>query len=769
MYIEKLKIKSFGRLSNVEFELSPTLNLFEGDNETGKTTVASFIKFMLYGLSSKTVGGDISERKKYISWQSGAAAGSMSVLCADGTHILIERAATEVTSPSGNTTYRERVKMINIVTGEEVFKGEVPGEALLGVPEEVFVSTAFIRQQSGPEIDGGKLSSAAENLLFSADESVSADAAISKLDSQRRSLLHKNGKGGRIHELECEKEELGAKLERAKADATGRIALEGLLEGSKMNLEDSERERGASKMKSEIYEAVRNLSRFDELHKTKGELAELNSEMETFVKDNTVNGNYPSGSYVDSLLSSSNSLKKTREEKDSASSVLDAIENDKSYSDMSEFDELLDDETVAEDIIYDVEKKHRNKVSFTLTAILCLLMMGGCVGAGYYLADTITAEWQLLCLGAGVLFGVFAIIMTIAAAVSSHGYHKLLKKYGAKSNKDIDAAIESIIQDVKESRVSGDRFAEAEALLEVKRAAYDDECERAKGLIYARHPEYADDDVEEALSKTLSECEKIYAEAGALSVRIDDKKRRIEEIKSMTEGANEKDVRFITSNINISEYEALKADDLKKELTFTSNRSEKLKDEIHKIELKLTELGHGDDPSRLEIEYEALESEIAEQRQRYDATLLAIDALSQAGRTMRESVAPRLKSSAKDYLSGITCGRYGSVMLDASFRMTIEAEGAYREVGYLSGGTSDCAYLSLRIALSDLLYEKEMTPLIFDEVFAETDDERTTAALTMLSSSGKQVILFTCRKREGELIAENIEDDGQRRLFEMQF
>ena len=86
--------------------------------------------------------------------------------------------------------------------------------------------------------------------------------------------------------------------------------------------------------------------------------------------------------------------------------------------------------------------------------------------------------------------------------------------------------------------------------------------------------------------------------------------------------------------------------------------------------------------------------------------------------------------------------------------MTVEADGAYRELDFLSGGTTDCAYLSLRLALTELLFGKEAPPLIFDEAFASTDDERTAAALSMLASSKGQTLLFTCRSREGELLAE---------------
>jgi len=83
MYIKQLKIDAFGVLRDREIELYRGLNIIEGDNESGKSALAMFIKFILYGLSGKSVGGELSERKRYVNWETGTAGGSMTV--SDGT------------------------------------------------------------------------------------------------------------------------------------------------------------------------------------------------------------------------------------------------------------------------------------------------------------------------------------------------------------------------------------------------------------------------------------------------------------------------------------------------------------------------------------------------------------------------------------------------------------------------------------------------------------------------------------------------------------
>jgi uncharacterized protein YhaN len=46
----------------------------------------------------------------------------------------------------------------------------------------------------------------------------------------------------------------------------------------------------------------------------------------------------------------------------------------------------------------------------------------------------------------------------------------------------------------------------------------------------------------------------------------------------------------------------------------------------------------------------------------------------------------------------------------------------------------------------------ESVPIIIDDCFITSDDERTSAALLYLSKLGRQVIIFTCMMREKMLL-----------------
>ena len=50
MVIRRLAIRNFGKIHNTTLELSPGINVLYGENESGKTTLHTFVKCMLYGM-----------------------------------------------------------------------------------------------------------------------------------------------------------------------------------------------------------------------------------------------------------------------------------------------------------------------------------------------------------------------------------------------------------------------------------------------------------------------------------------------------------------------------------------------------------------------------------------------------------------------------------------------------------------------------------------------------------------------------------------------
>ena len=158
MRIIQLNISQFGCFENKRIELDGGLNLIFGENESGKSTVLSFIKFMLYGLTRRSATNF--ERERAISWSGHRAAGSMTLECGSKLY-RIERSFTE-SGRSGS----EKLAILCLDDGSTVTTELQPGEYFLGVPREVFEGSACVGQMRSAEINGEKLASSIEIMLF---------------------------------------------------------------------------------------------------------------------------------------------------------------------------------------------------------------------------------------------------------------------------------------------------------------------------------------------------------------------------------------------------------------------------------------------------------------------------------------------------------------------------------------------------------------------------------------------------------------------------
>jgi len=91
--IRKARIEGFGKISRADYEFSDGLNCISGPNESGKTTLMTFLLSMLYGqaktgLKSRHLED---EHDRYDPWLGHAYAGGLTVAFSDGREIVITR------------------------------------------------------------------------------------------------------------------------------------------------------------------------------------------------------------------------------------------------------------------------------------------------------------------------------------------------------------------------------------------------------------------------------------------------------------------------------------------------------------------------------------------------------------------------------------------------------------------------------------------------------------------------------------------------------
>ena len=131
----------------------------------------------------------------------------------------------------------------------------------------------------------------------------------------------------------------------------------------------------------------------------------------------------------------------------------------------------------------------------------------------------------------------------------------------------------------------------------------------------------------------------------------------------------------------------------------------------------------------------------------------AKDALSKAFEQLQLDYSPRLNKIACGILKNITYGKYTAFMVDEDYNITVRnSENVIVSSDYLSSGTYDQIYFSLRMALILLICEG--MPIILDDAFAMYDDERTEKALNYLKTTKNQVLIFSCQSREKNFMEE---------------
>ena len=173
------------------------------------------------------------------------------------------------------------------------------------------------------------------------------------------------------------------------------------------------------------------------------------------------------------------------------------------------------------------------------------------------------------------------------------------------------------------------------------------------------------------------------------------------------------------------------------------------------------------DPVVLASSAAHLREEVAGLEGEYEAIRMAMEALDAANATLQNRFSPELGRRAAEIFSELTEGKYSGVVLDRAFHLSAEPTGdtLYRDAALLSAGTADQLYLATRLAICDLvLPEEHRVPIILDDALANFDDARAAAALRWLKEEAKhrQILLFTCHRREGEFFAEDKEVFVQR-------
>lgn len=150
-------------------------------------------------------------------------------------------------------------------------------------------------------------------------------------------------------------------------------------------------------------------------------------------------------------------------------------------------------------------------------------------------------------------------------------------------------------------------------------------------------------------------------------------------------------------------------------------------------------------------ELDEMGEEYLETERKMKALTLAQNRLEQVSESMRKQLAVNINQRVSEIVSCVTDGKYDRLTVDETLQMSIFHEGKMISLHQVSRGTLEQIYFALRMTAAEILYQEDY-PVILDDTFAFYDEERLRNTLRWLAESGKQVLLFTCHKREEELM-----------------
>lgn len=208
MKIVNVNIVSFGKLVNVSLDFETGINVINNSNGFGKTTLACFVRALLYGINYSycRVGDErINDVTRFSPWGgTGKFGGSMTVLH-EGEQYRIERFF-------GATAKTETLRVTRLSVGKDLPLSVSPGEYFLGLTADSYDRSAYFPQEAVELASNENLEARLANLVDSADY----DKVQSKLTAFRRQKRAARGVGGTIPQLEDKRLALHRKLVEAQ-------------------------------------------------------------------------------------------------------------------------------------------------------------------------------------------------------------------------------------------------------------------------------------------------------------------------------------------------------------------------------------------------------------------------------------------------------------------------------------------------------------------------------------------------------------------------
>ncbi|MBQ5800780.1 MAG: hypothetical protein IIW20_02750, partial [Clostridia bacterium] len=360
----------------------------------------------------------------------------------------------------------------------------------------------------------------------------------------------------------------------------------------------------------------------------------------------------------------------------------------------------------------------------------------------------------ILGLGGGLLF--VSVYSLFASLSNKKRAAAILKKLGLSGYGEFISLVDKLTKADEAQKGNNQALALAKKDLIDAKDIYRARIDEFKTALSKLGIEYQDDtdlnDYIDSVSKRLS---RFYEEDGELHTESIRLKTAIDQLSSMLSNESENELKeFLTPERRMLA-EKVDTSALQRNLSFLSDKQKALVTKEKELRSRyIASKARLESPSQIKERIDEWETKHLALKKQYDAYVLAAEAISGAGDRLRNQLSPTLSREAGESIARVTGGKYEQIGLGASLSLSYTEGGSVRQPESLSGGTRAAFYISLRIALLELL-SKERAPLCLDESLVYQDNERAKEILSLLLEKSKeklQCFLFSCHERESELL-----------------
>lgn len=702
MKIRKLKINAYGNIANKEIDLKNGINIIHGANESGKSTILSYIVNTFYGISKTKDGKDISDYEKYKPWNSDEFSGRIAYELDDGEEYEVFRDFKKKSPKIYNKNLEDITDKFEIdkKEGSKFFIEQI------GIDKQMYTSTVVSMQEEVRLDDKNQniLIQKIANLAGSGDDKVSYKNALTKLQNKLRDEIGTNKTSQKpINILNNQIDELNRKISEIRPNINKKYEIDNQKEIINNNLNSLEIEK---KILEDII--IKNKNKLDYLK-------------EKHIKEATKNNN----------------LKHLEELKQQEKSVIAEKANiDKQKDEISRGleEKKVEQSQVEQEIILAHEQpiitnsKEQKNNFIIYYAILIISILLGVIGiialSNYFISIT---------------FGTIALIDLIILISKKIKLNKKIKEINIQSEfkkkekiKELEEEKEYILKEIERITKELEKQVEKQDEINSKNSML-----HGQILLLENTNTTLDKDIKD-IEGNLLKLQNINQEEiiNNFKDKIDNEKL----LKIINNKDNETELKNLENNIN----------------------NEKIKLKGLEIE-ENTIIPQLDTMVEMEEILEAKKEDWNNLKKQEEIINLTIENLEQAYEEMKNTITPKFTNNLSKNINQISSGKYNKVSINDETGMIVEnSRGEYINANNLSTGTIDQLYLSLRLSMLEDL-SKESLPIILDETFAYFDNTRLENAINYLikltqedeNYKNHQVIIFTCTDREKQILEKN--------------